>query len=75
LQPGGSTGYGLSRCAAGIAGAQGHAVDDHRVRLLVHGDVHTKGYDHGKEADAAVLESREREALAGRGIAEPYRRN
>jgi probable rRNA maturation factor len=40
--------------------------------LVIHGCLHLKGFDHVNTADARVMEARERELLAGLGIADPY---
>ena len=46
----------------------------HYAHLLVHGTLHAQGYDHGNEADAAVMEARESAILLALGFADPYRR-
>lgn len=46
----------------------------HYAHLLVHGTLHAQGYDHGNEAEAAVMEARESEILLALGFADPYRR-
>jgi probable rRNA maturation factor len=51
---------------------QGKTVNDHLCHLVVHGVLHLLGYDHETEADAARMETLERVALAGMGIADPY---
>ncbi len=53
---------------------QGKTVNDHLSHLMVHGVLHLLGYDHESEADAARMETLERVALAGMGIADPYTR-
>lgn len=45
---------------------------DHVSHLIVHGLLHLIGYDHEGDADAGKMESIERDALAGLGIADPY---
>ena len=45
----------------------------HYAHLLVHGTLHAQGYDHeDDEAEAACMEARETEVLAGLGFADPY---
>ena len=44
----------------------------HYAHLLVHGALHAQGYDHEDDADAAVMEAREREIVTGLGFADPY---
>ncbi|MEM1129937.1 MAG: rRNA maturation RNase YbeY [Pseudomonadota bacterium] len=45
---------------------------DHIQHLLVHGVLHLLGFDHIRDADAALMERLETEILAGMGIADPY---
>ena len=52
---------------------QGKAVRDHWAHLVVHGSLHLQGLDHIKPCEAAIMEAREREILAGLGIPDPYR--
>jgi probable rRNA maturation factor len=40
--------------------------------MVIHGCLHLCGYDHMSAAEAGVMEARERELLAGLGIADPY---
>ena len=47
----------------------GHA---HWAHMVVHGVLHLVGYDHVVAADAQVMESRERDLLAGLGFSDPY---
>ncbi|MBV9931718.1 MAG: rRNA maturation RNase YbeY [Alphaproteobacteria bacterium] len=56
------------------ATAKGLTVADHATHLVVHGMLHLLGYDHEQGDDAAeAMEAIERRALAGLGIADPYR--
>lgn len=45
---------------------------DHWAHLVVHGVLHLLGWDHLEDAEAEAMEAREREVLAGLGIADPY---
>lgn len=54
------------------AGAQGKSLADHLRHLVIHGVLHLLGYDHHDEAEATVMEARERELLAGLGVSDPY---
>ena len=57
------------------AAEKGIAAADHAAHLVVHGALHLLGYDHEQgEAEAEEMESVERRALAGLGIADPYER-
>ena len=44
----------------------------HYAHLVVHGMLHLQGFDHEREADAAVMEARESAILAALGHADPY---
>jgi probable rRNA maturation factor len=44
----------------------------HWAHLTVHGILHLCGYDHIDDAEAAIMESREREILARLGYPDPY---
>lgn len=46
--------------------------DHHLMHLMVHGTLHLLGYDHEVEADAELMESLERRALATLAIPDPY---
>lgn len=54
------------------AAEQGKSFDDHVTHLLVHATLHLLGYDHIRDADAALMEGLETEILASMGIADPY---
>lgn len=54
------------------AAAEGKAISDHLVHLVVHGTLHLVGHDHETDAEASVMEAMERAILAGIGIADPY---
>jgi probable rRNA maturation factor len=65
----------LAICAAVVAreaAEQGKALEAHWAHMVVHGCLHLRGYDHMNAADAEAMEARERELLAGLGIADPY---
>ncbi len=51
---------------------QGKRFEHHAAHLAVHGFLHLLGYDHAKDADAQLMEARERVILASIGIADPY---
>lgn len=44
----------------------------HYAHLTIHAALHLQGYDHGNEADAAVMEARETAILLKLGYADPY---
>jgi len=52
---------------------QGKSIDDHWAHMLVHGVLHLLGYDHGNDAEAALMEDLEKQVLAKHGVADPYR--
>ncbi|WP_261379336.1 rRNA maturation RNase YbeY [Denitratisoma sp. DHT3] len=55
------------------AEAQGKAADAHFAHLIVHGMLHLQGYDHeAGDAEAELMERREREILARLGYPDPY---
>ena len=51
---------------------QGLDLVAHYAHLLVHGTLHAQGYDHEVDDEAACMEARETEVLAGLGFADPY---
>lgn len=59
-------------CAAEAAAA-GRDLSDHALHLLVHGTLHLLGFDHERDADAAVMEGLETEILGKLGVPDPYR--
>jgi len=44
----------------------------HFAHLVVHGMLHLQGYDHESDADARLMEDRERDILARLGYPDPY---
>ena len=54
------------------ASEQGKKPADHYAHLTVHGVLHLLGWDHLEDAEAEAMEARERQILAGLGIADPY---
>ncbi len=54
------------------ADEQGKTLAAHVQHLVVHGVLHLVGYDHEDDDQADVMEAREREILAGLGLADPY---
>lgn len=54
------------------AAAQGKTVKAHAMHLIAHGFLHLVGYDHETDADAERMEARERDVLAGLGVADPH---
>ncbi len=59
-------------CAAEAAEA-GRSLHDHALHLVVHGTLHLLGFDHERDADAALMEEIEREVLGKMGVPDPYR--
>ena len=52
---------------------QGKSLEAHYAHLLVHGTLHAQGYDHEDDGpEAACMEARETEVLAGLGFDDPY---
>lgn len=65
----------LAVCAAIVvseAKQQGKMAVAHWAHVVVHGALHLAGYDHEREAEAKVMEARERMLLAELGVADPY---
>jgi probable rRNA maturation factor len=61
----------LGVCAREAA-EQGKTLAAHLQHLTAHGVLHLLGYDHETDAEAEAMEAREREILAGLGVADPY---
>jgi len=57
------------------AQAMGKSMADHVTHLLVHGVLHLLGYDHERDADAALMEQIEVEVLGKLGLDDPYKEN
>ncbi len=58
-------------CAA-EADVAGKPMTHHVTHLIVHGILHLMGYDHDRDADAALMEAVEVRALAALGVGNPY---
>lgn len=54
------------------AAVQSKPVIHHLSHLIVHGLLHLLGYDHIEDAEAEIMEMKERKILADLGIADPY---
>lgn len=54
------------------AAEQGKPLADHLRHLLVHATLHLLGFDHIRDADAAVMEALETRILARLGVPDPY---
>ena len=50
----------------------GRPLAHHLCHLVVHGALHLVGYDHEADDEADVMETMERNVLAGLGIPDPY---
>ena len=54
------------------AAEQQKPLSDHLAHLVVHGVLHLLGFDHESDGEAAIMEAREIEILAGLGVPAPY---
>ncbi len=54
------------------AHADGKALADHLVHLVVHGFLHLVGFDHLEDDEAEIMEDHERVILGSLGISDPY---
>jgi probable rRNA maturation factor len=54
------------------AEAAGLTLAHHATHLVVHGTLHLLGYDHARDADAALMERTEIGILASLGVEDPY---
>ena len=54
------------------AAEQGRALEAHWAHIVIHGCLHLVGYDHQDDAQARLMESRERALLARFGFPDPY---
>jgi probable rRNA maturation factor len=54
------------------AAEQKKPLADHLRHLVVHGVLHLLGFDHRTDTEAAIMEARETEILAGLGVPDPY---
>lgn len=61
----------LGVCAREAA-EQGKSLAAHLQHLTAHGVLHLLGYDHESDAEAEAMEAKERQVLAGLGVADPY---
>ena len=51
---------------------QGKSLRAHYAHLVIHGALHSRGYDHEKKRDAARMEAREIRILRRLGFGNPY---
>ncbi|HET8699071.1 MAG TPA: rRNA maturation RNase YbeY [Gammaproteobacteria bacterium] len=54
------------------AAEQRKPLEAHWAHIVIHGTLHLQGFDHETPEQAAVMEGRERELLAGLGFPDPY---
>jgi probable rRNA maturation factor len=58
---------------ASEAREQGKSLDAHWAHMAIHGVLHLLGYDHATDAEAKIMERREKELLESLGFEDPYR--
>lgn len=51
---------------------QGKTLEAHFAHLIVHGMLHLLGFDHENDADAALMEAREKQVMVRLGFPDPY---
>jgi probable rRNA maturation factor len=54
------------------ADEQDKPLEAHWAHMVVHGVLHLAGHDHHEEAEAGIMETRERDILSGLGFPDPY---
>jgi probable rRNA maturation factor len=52
---------------------QGKIPEAHWAHIVMHGVLHLRGYDHETDAEASLMEARERALLSDLGFDDPYR--
>ncbi len=57
---------------ASEAAAAGRSLQHHTLHLVVHAVLHLLGFDHERDADAALMEGIERAVLGKLGLEDPY---
>ena len=55
------------------ARAAGKPIGEHVTHLIVHATLHLLGFDHDRDADAALMEGLETQILGKMGLDDPYR--
>ena len=54
------------------AASSGRNLGDHTTHLIIHGTLHLLGFDHIRDADAALMEALEVDILGKLGLSDPY---